>query len=243
MRSLEKVRVKASQVAAHLLEAAPADIVWDHGTLHVRGIPSREVTFKTVAAAAYDPMRLPPDLEMGLDALSYFSMQGPVFPYGVYAAAVEIDRDTGDLRILKLVALDDAGRIINPLLAEGQVMGSIAQGLGSALVEAAIYDEDGQVRTSTFTDYALLRAEDMPPVVSEFMETLSPLNPLGAKGVGESGSIGTPAVVANAVADALAPYGVRHVDMPFTPMKLWRLIHSARDAASAPAASPARGDV
>jgi carbon-monoxide dehydrogenase large subunit len=243
VRSLEKVRAKASQVAAHLLEAAPADIVWDHGTLHVRGIPSRAVTFNAVAAAAYDPFRLGPDLEMGLDALSYFTMQGPVFPYGVYAAAVEIERDTGELRILKLVALDDPGRIINPLLAEGQVMGSIAQGLGAALVEAVTYDEDGQVRTSTFVDYALPRATDMPPIVSEFMETPSPLNPLGAKGVGESGSIGTPAVIANAVADALAPFGVRHVDMPLTPMKLWRLIHGADGNSSTSMASAARGDV
>jgi carbon-monoxide dehydrogenase large subunit len=234
VRSLEKVREKASRVAAHLLEAAPADIVWDHGTLHVRGMPSREVTFKAVAAAAYDPGRLPKDVEMGLDALSYFNMAGPVFPYGVYAAAIEIDRDTGDLRILKLVALDDAGRIINPLLAEGQVMGSIAQGLGSALVEAVTYDEDGQMRTGTFADYAVLRALDMPPVHSEFMETPSPLNPLGAKGVGESGSIGSPAAIANAVADALAPLGVRHVDLPVTPMKLWRLIHGVRGAGSAP---------
>jgi carbon-monoxide dehydrogenase large subunit len=237
VRSLEKVREKAGRVAAHLLEAAPTDIVWDHGTLHVRGMPTREVAFKAVAAAAYDPTRLPPDLEMGLDALSYFNMAGPVFPYGVYAAAVEIDRDTGVLSILKLVALDDAGRIINPMLAEGQVMGSIAQGLGSALVEAVSYDEDGQVRTGTFSDYAVLRAGQMPPVVSEFMETLSPLNPLGAKGVGESGSIGTPAAIANAVADALAPLGVRHVDPPFTPMKLWRLIHGA-----AASTAPASGD-
>jgi carbon-monoxide dehydrogenase large subunit len=224
VRSLEKVREKAGQVAAHLLEAAPTDIVWDHGTLHVRGIPSRNVTFKAVAAAAYDPVRLPREIEMGLDALSYFNMQGPVFPYGVYAAAVEIDRDTGELSILKFVAVDDAGRIVNPLLAEGQVMGSIAQGLGSALVEAVTYDEAGQVRTGTFADYAVLRAAHMPPVTSELMETPSPFNPLGAKGIGESGSIGAPIAIANAVADALAPLGVRHVDPPFTPLKLWHLV-------------------
>jgi carbon-monoxide dehydrogenase large subunit len=151
-----------------------------------------------------------------------------VFPYGVYMAAVEIDRETGGIEILKLVALDDAGRLINPLLSEGQVMGSIAQGLGSALSEAVVYDEYGQVQTGTFTDYAVPRATQMPAIVAEFMETPSPFNPLGAKGVGESGSIGTPAAVANAVADALAPFGIGHVDVPFTPMKLWRLIHAAR---------------
>ena len=222
--ALEKIRTKATRIAAHLLEAAPEDIVWDGDRLHVRGMASRNVTFQQVAAAAYNPSRVPPGTEMGLDATGYFALTGPVFPFGAHAAVVEVDRDTGALHIIRLVAVDDAGRIVNPLLAEGQVRGSAAQGLGQVLSEQVVYDESGQPQTATFAEYGLLRAPDLPPLVSEFLETLSPLNPLGAKGIGEAGCIGIPAAVANAVADALAPLGVRHVDFPFSSAKLWQLI-------------------
>jgi aerobic carbon-monoxide dehydrogenase large subunit len=146
------------------------------------------------------------------------------FASGAYAAVVEIDRGTGRLTVLRLVAVDDSGRIVNPLLAEGQVLGGAVQGLGQCLVEQAVHDEEGQLRTASFVDYALLTAAELPPIESRFVETPSPLNPLGAKGIGEGGAIATPAAVGNAVADALAPFGVRNVDPPFTAAKLWRLM-------------------
>jgi carbon-monoxide dehydrogenase large subunit len=222
--ALEKIQAKAVQIAAHLLEAAPDDIQRDHGRYIVRGAPSRAVTFPQIAAAAYQPGRLPPGVEMGLSASGVFTLPGPVFPSGAYAAVVEIRPESGEVEVRAMVAVDDAGRIVNPLLAEGQVIGGIVQGLGETLVEEAVYDDTGQLVTGTFADYGIPRAVHTPPVVSEFMETLSPFNPLGAKGVGEAGAIATPPAVANAVMDALAPFGVHHVDLPLTPEKLWRLL-------------------
>ncbi|MDR7484673.1 MAG: xanthine dehydrogenase family protein molybdopterin-binding subunit [Armatimonadota bacterium] len=231
--ALDRIREKATGIAARLLEAAPSDIVWDSDRLHVRGMPARAVAWTEIAAVAYDPVRLPADLEMGLAASATFRLPGPVFAFGAYGAVVEIERETGAVRLLRLVAVDDAGRIVNPLLAEGQVIGSTAQGLGAALVEAAVYDADGQLQTASFLDYSLLRAADLPTIASEFLETPSPFNPLGAKGIGETGCMGAPAAVANAVADALAPLGIRHVDIPYTPQKLWRIL-----AAGAAQAAP-----
>jgi len=222
--ALDKIRTKATIIAAHLLEAAPADIEWTDGRLFVRGSPERALAFADVTAAAYQPGRLSPHIEMGLDASGHFALPGPVFPFGAYAAVVEVDRETGEVQIHRLVAVDDAGRIVNPLLAEGQVIGAAIQGIGQAFVEQAIYDSDGQLLTGTFTEYGLLRAPQAPPIVSEFLETPSPLNPLGVKGVGEAGAIGMPAALANAVLDALAPLGIRHIDFPFTPARLWGLL-------------------
>jgi aerobic carbon-monoxide dehydrogenase large subunit len=147
-----------------------------------------------------------------------------VFSSGAYGAVIEIDRATGRLRVLRLVAVDDAGTIVNPLLAEGQVIGGTAQGLGECLVEEATYDEEGNPTFASFVGYSLLTATEMPEIVTEFVESRSPLNPLGAKGIGEGGAIGTPAAVANAVADALA--GIR-VDPPFSEEKLWRALRKA----------------
>jgi aerobic carbon-monoxide dehydrogenase large subunit len=149
---------------------------------------------------------------------------GLVFASGAYLALVEIDPGTGRLHVRSIAAVDDSGRIVNPLLAEGQVLGATVQGLGECLVEEAVHDEHGQLRTSSFADYSLLTAAELPAIESRFVETPSPLNPLGSKGIGEGGAIATPAAVANAVADALAPFGVRHVDPPFTEAKLWRLL-------------------
>ena len=192
----------------------------------MRGSPARALAFAEIAAAAYQPNRLPPGMTPGLEAHGEFALPGPVFPFGACAAVVEIARETGEVQVLRLAAVDDAGRVINPLLAEGQVLGATVQGLGQALCEEAIYDESGQLLTAAFTDYAVLRAAAVPAVESEFQETPSPFNPLGAKGIGEAGAIGTPAAVANAVIDALAPLGITHVDLPLTPPKLWRLLQS-----------------
>jgi carbon-monoxide dehydrogenase large subunit len=164
--------------------------------------------------------------EGGVEAESKFS-SGLVFASGAYAALVEVERATGRLLVLGVAAVDDSGRIVNPLLAEGQVLGATVQGLGQCLVEEAVHDEEGQLRTASFADYSLLTAAELPPVESRFVQTPSPLNPLGAKGIGEGGAIATPAAIANAVADALAPFGVRHVDPPFTEAKLWSLLQRA----------------
>ncbi|HYM70054.1 MAG TPA: xanthine dehydrogenase family protein molybdopterin-binding subunit [bacterium] len=224
---LEKIKTKMRSIAAHLLEASDADIQWDDGRLSVRGAPARAVTFREVAAAAHQPARLPAGVEPGLEASGTFSLPDMVYPFGAYAAVVEIERETGEVRILKFVAVDDAGRIINPLLAEGQVIGAIVQGLGQALVEEVVYDDTGQLLTATFTDYAMLRAPHIPAITAEFTETLSPYTSLAAKGIGEAGTVGAPPALANAVLDALAPLGVRSVDLPLTREKLWRLVRES----------------
>jgi aerobic carbon-monoxide dehydrogenase large subunit len=206
----------------------------------------RPATLAEVAAAAHDPARLPPGLEPGLEAEVRFELPGPVFPFGAYAAVVEVDRDTGSLRVLRLVGVDDAGRVVNPLLAEGQVQGSAAQGIGQALLEEAVHDDAGQLLTGNLAVYGLPSAVEVPPVHSELLETPSPFTPLGVKGLGESGAIAVPAAVANAVADALAPLGVRHLDPPYTPERLWRVLAAVsarrgrRRARSGPAAARPR---
>ena len=165
--------------------------------------------------------------EGGVEASARFG-SSLVFASGAYVAVVEIHPATGRLEVLRLAAVDDSGRIVNPLLAEGQVLGATVQGLGQCLVEEAVHDEEGQLTTANFADYSLLTAAELPPIESRFVETPSPLNPLGAKGIGEGGAIATPAAVGNAVANALAPFGIPHVDPPFTEAKLWRLLREAR---------------
>jgi aerobic carbon-monoxide dehydrogenase large subunit len=202
-----QVAAKAARIAAWLAASA-----------------GRPVTLAEVAAAAGDPARLPPGLDPGLEASVRFELPGPVFPFGAYAAVVEVDRETGRLQVQRLVGVDDAGRVVNPLLAEGQVMGSAAQGIGQALFEEAVYDDAGQLLTGNLAVYGLPSAVEVPPVEGELLETLSPFTPLGVKGLGESGAIAVPAAIANAVADALAPLGVRHLDPPYTPERLWRVL-------------------
>jgi len=225
---LQTVKTKMVKIAAHILEAAEGDIRWGEGRLSVQGAPARALTFQEVAAAAVEPARLPPGIEPGLEASGTFSLAGMVYPSGAYIAVVEVEPPTGLVRILRLVAVDDAGRIINPLLAEGQVIGATVQGLGQVLAEEVVYDDGGQLLTGTFADYALLRAVHVPHIESEFLETPSPLNPLGAKGIGEAGTVGAPPALANAVIDALAPLGVKNIDLPLTQEKLWRLTRTAR---------------
>jgi carbon-monoxide dehydrogenase large subunit len=225
--TVEKIKSRVVHLAAHLLEAAPGDITWEDGRLYVRGAPERSITLRDVAAAAYQPGRVPPGDELGLSASGTFTLPGPVFPFGAYAAAVAVDPDTGEISVERLVAVDDAGRIVNPLLAEGQVVGAVAQGLGEAFWEVVAYTEDGQAVSSSFAEYALPRAASMPPIYSALGETPSPLNPLGAKGIGEAGTIGTPAAVANAVMAALASRGIRHIDLPLIPQKVWQALHAA----------------
>lgn len=196
---------RCREAAAELLESAADDLSWDERGLH--GADGRSLSLAELAAAAP---------ELASDARFESDL---VFSSGAYAASVEIEQATGRLHVRRVVAVDDAGTIVNPLLAEGQVLGGTAQGLGECLVEEMIYDEEGQPTSASFADYSLLTAAEMPPVAAAFVETPTPLNPLGAKGIGEGGAIGTPAAVGNAVADAL---GGRRLDPPFTEEKLWQ---------------------
>ena len=224
-----EVREKGRRIAAKLLEAAPPDVLAVAGGFQVVGVPQRRVTWREVAASAYaGGQALPPDETPGLEASTYFQPEGEVWSFGCVVCALSIEAETGRLVIERLVWVDDAGTIINPLLAEGQLHGALAQGLGQTLLEAIVYDPDGQLLTGTLMDYALPRADDVPPVQIEKMHTPSPRNPLGAKGVGEAGCIGIPPAVVNAAVDALAHLGVTHLDMPLTPARVWAAIRSAK---------------
>ncbi|HWO05842.1 MAG TPA: molybdopterin cofactor-binding domain-containing protein, partial [Methylomirabilota bacterium] len=227
VRGSVEVRDKGRRIAARLLEAAAEDVVGVPGGFQVAGVPAKRVAWREVATAAYaGGQALPPGDTPGLEATTYFQAEAEVWSYGAVVCAISIARDTGVLSIEKLVWVDDAGTIINPLLAEGQLLGSLAQGLGQALLEAIVYDGDGQLLTSTLMDYAIPRAEDIPALTIEKMHTPSPRNPLGAKGLGEAGCIAIPPALVNAAVDALAPHGVTHVDMPLTPEKLWSALNS-----------------
>jgi len=221
VRGSVEVRDKGRRIAARLLEAAPEDVVSVRGGFQVAGVPQKRVAWKEVATAAYaGGQALPPGDTPGLEATMYFQPDGEVWSFGAVVCAVRIEPEIGLLRIEKLVWVDDAGTIINPLLAEGQLHGALAQGLGQALLEAIVYDGDGQCLTSTLMDYTIPRAADVPPVLIEKMHTASPRNPLGAKGLGEAGCIAMPPAVVNAAVDALAPLGVTHLDMPLTAQRL-----------------------
>jgi len=223
------VREKGRRIAARLLEAAVPDVIGVPGGFQVTGVPQRRVMWREVAVAAYAGGRaLPPGDTPGLEATTYFQPETEVWTFGAIVCAVRIEAETGRLIIERLVWVDDAGTIINPLLAEGQLHGSLAQGLGQALLEAIVYDGDGQLLTGTLMDYAIPRADEVPPVLIEKTCTPSPRNPLGAKGVGEAGCIGIPPAVVNAAVDALASLGITHLDMPLTPARLWAALRDAR---------------
>ena len=227
-----KVKAKMAKFAAALLEAHESDLVFENGTIAVKGAPASAKPFAEVAAYAYRPIRLPEGLTPGLSDEAFFEPTNNTYPFGCHIAMLEIDRETGEPRLLKMVAVDDAGHLINPLIVEGQIHGGLAQGIGQAMIEEVAYDAEGQPLTASFMDYALPRASDFPRFELDNTVTPTPVNPLGAKGVGEAGTIGsTPCIVAAAV-DALSGFGVRHLDMMLRPEKLWRLIHgqSARSS-------------
>ena len=218
----DRVRARLQALAASVLEAAAADIVLEDGRAHVRGLPDRVVPVAELAALAYSPPRggLPPELGPGLSATIYFDPPGPTFSGAVHVAAVEVDAATGRVSLRRYVVVEDCGPVVNPTIVEGQIHGAVAQGLGEALQEEIVYDGEGQLLTGTLMDYALPRADDVPAFDVGHMETPSPIMPGGVKGMGEGGTIGAPAAVANAVADALRARGVRITALPIRPESL-----------------------
>jgi aerobic carbon-monoxide dehydrogenase large subunit len=234
VKAMDKVIAKGKKIAAHLLEASEADIEFKDGTFSVAGT-DRSKTLGEVALTAYVPHNFPHDeLEPGLDETAFYDPKNFTFPSGAHIAEVEIDPDTGHLTIVNFTASDDFGRIINPMIVAGQVHGGLAQGIGQAVLEGCVYDkETGQLLTGSYNDYAMPRADDLPNFALSTHVTLCTHNPLGVKGCGEAGAIGAPAAIANAIVDALKPLGVRHVEMPATPEKLWRLIQQHQPRAAA----------
>ena len=223
-----KIVDKARKIATHLLEAAEADVVFENGRFFVQGSPERAKTFQEVTLQAYLAWNLPPGLEPGLEASAFYDPPNFTYPFGTHLCAVEVDANTGKVTVLRYVAVDDCGKAINPLIVDGQVHGGITQGLAQALYETAIYDESGQLLTGSMTDYAVPKASQLPIFETARTETPSPHNPLGVKGVGETGTIAATAAVVNAVLNALQPLGIRHLDMPLTPARIWRAMQEAR---------------
>ena len=223
-----KIIDKGKQIAANLLEASAADIEYGDGQFRIVGT-DRQVDLFDVARAAKDPAKLPPGMEPGLDTTQVQNPAGATFPNGCHIAEVEIDPDSGVTKILRYTVVDDFGAVINPILLEGQVHGGIVQGIGQALLEETVYDEDsGQLLTGTFMDYAMPRADDLPFFSFSTRNVPCKANPLGIKGAGEAGAIGAPPALINAIVDALAHKGVRHIDMPATPKRVWEAIHAAQ---------------
>ncbi len=226
--SLQRIKEKARVLGAHLLEADPADVVFEGGKVYVKGAPDRAKTIQEIAAAAALAYNLPPGMEPFLDDTAYYDPPNCTFPFGTHIAIVEVEADTGQVHLRRYIAVDDVGRVINPMIVDGQVHGGIAQGVAQALWEGAVYDENGQLVTGTLTEYALPKAEFFPTFEVDRTETPSPVNPLGVKGAGETGTIAATPAVVNAVMDALAPFGIKHIDMPLTPERVWRAIQQAQ---------------
>ncbi|MDR7450206.1 MAG: aerobic carbon-monoxide dehydrogenase large subunit [Armatimonadota bacterium] len=217
-----KIREKARKIAAHLLEAHEDDLVWERGRFYVQGSPDRAKTIQEIAFAAYT--NHPPGLEAGLEAVAYYDPPNLTFPFGSYICVVDIDKGTGEVKIRRFVAVDDCGNIINPMVVEGQIHGGLTMGLAPALYEEISYDENGNILGGSFMDYLLPTAVETPRWETDKTVTPSPHHPLGAKGVGESATVGAPAAIANAVIDALWHLGVRHIDIPITPWKVWKVL-------------------
>src|SRR5689334_17435546 len=234
VKALDKIIAKGRKIAAHLLEASEADVEFKNGQFTVAGT-DRSKAFGEIALTAYVPHNFPhEELDPGLDESAFYDPKNFTFPSGAHIAEVEVDPDTGSIEIVKFTASDDFGRIINPMIVAGQVHGGLAQGIGQAVLEGCVYDkETGQLLTGSYNDYAMPRAGDFPEFKLSTNATLCTHNPLGVKGCGEAGAIGAPAAIANAIVDALSPLGIRHVEMPATPHRLWRIIqqHQARTAA------------
>jgi carbon-monoxide dehydrogenase large subunit len=227
-RSALKVADKAARIAAHQLEAAPEDVELRDGLYSVKGSPDRGMTLAEVAGAAYVPEDLPEGMEPGLEETTFYDPENFVFPFGAHACVVDVDVETGKVEVVRYVAVDDCGPAINPMLIDGQIHGGIVHAIGQALFERVHYDEEGQLVTGTFIDYALPSAADVPSFETDRTETPSPVNSLGVKGVGEAGTIAATPAVVNAVVDALRPLGVTFLNMPLSPQAVWSAIQEAQ---------------
>ena len=225
-----KIREKARLIAAHLLEASPDDLEWANYQFQVKGAPGKAVTMQQVAFAAYT--NHPQGMEAGLEAVDYYDPPNLIFPFGAYVCVVDIDRGTGEVKIRRFLAVDDCGNIINPMIVEGQIHGGLTMGMAPALLEAITYDELGNMQQGTFMEYLLPTAMETPAWETDKTCTPSPHHPLGAKGVGESATVGAPPAIANAVVDALSHLGVTHLDIPITPWKVYEILeaHGAAEA-------------
>ena len=217
-----KIRDKAKKIAAHLLEVSEEDLVWEPGKFSVKGAPQKAKTIQEIALAAYT--NHPAGMEAGLEAVNYYDPPNLTFPFGSYIAVVDIDRGTGVVTLRRFMAVDDCGNIINPMIVEGQVHGGLTMGMAPALFEEISYDDAGNIQGGSFMDYLLPTAMETPKWETDKTVTPSPHHPLGAKGVGESATVGAPPAIANAVVDALAHLGVRHIDIPITPEKVWNIL-------------------
>jgi len=217
-----KVIDKARTIAAHLLEAAEEDLVFENGSFHVAGSPDQSKSLADVSLQAYLAHNLPKGLEPALEATAFYDPSNFVYPFGTHIAVVEVDPATGQVELKRYLAVDDVGNVINPMVVDGQIHGGIAQGVGQALYETAVYDSGGNLLSGSMLDYAVPKAHFLPFFETDRTVTPCPHNPLGVKGVGEAGSIASPAAVINAVVDALSPFGVTHIDMPATPEKVWK---------------------
>lgn len=226
VKALDKVKEKGAKVAAHLLEASEQDLEYVDGKWTVKGT-DKSISFGEVALASYVPHNFPEGLEPGIEFNSFYDPTNFTYPFGTYIAVVEVDAETGTTEIKRFVAVDDVGNVVNPMIVDGQVHGGLAQGIGQALLEGAVYDESGQLTTGTYLDYAMPRADDLPSFEVDRNVTPCPHNPLGVKGCGEAGAIGSTPAIVNAVVDALRPLGVKDLEMPLTPQKVWAAIQSA----------------
>ncbi|HWH93743.1 MAG TPA: molybdopterin cofactor-binding domain-containing protein [Baekduia sp.] len=233
-RAAEKVQAKAKRIVAHRLEAAPEDIEVAEGRFRVKGSPDKAMTLADVATEAYIPSDLPEGMEPGLDEIAFYDPENFVWPFGAHACVTEVDVETGRVDILRWVAVDDCGPAINPMLIEGQVHGGAVHAIGQALYEQVVYDQDGQLVTGTFVDYALPTAAEVPFFETDRTETPSPTNSLGVKGVGEAATIAASPAIVNSVIDALRPLGVTYLDMPLTSMRVWQAIQEARGQGAGP---------
>jgi carbon-monoxide dehydrogenase large subunit len=225
-RTATRLADKCKAIVAHHLEAAPEDIEVQSGRFAVKGSPEKGMTLAEVAGAAY-VSDIPEGMEPGLEETTFYDPENFVFPFGAHACVVDVDAETGKVKVVRYVAVDDCGKAINPLLIGGQIHGGIVHAIGQALYERVAYDEEGQLQTGTFVDYGLPTAAELPSFELDRTETPSPVNSLGAKGVGEAGTIAASAAVTNAVIDALRPLGVSYINMPLTPARVWQAIQSA----------------
>lgn len=224
----QRVKEKAKKIAAHLMEANEADLEWKDGRFAVRGSPDQAKGFAEVALMANLAWNMPAGVEPGLEASAFFDPSNFVFPFGSHVCTVEVDGETGAVKILRYIAVDDCGRHINPMIVQGQIHGGVIQGLGEGLQEVCVYDDSGQLVTGTMMDYAVPKASQMPRIETDHTVTPSPVNPLGVKGCGEAGTIASAACLVNAVCDALAPLGITHIDKPLTPARVWAAMQAAK---------------